>query len=132
MVDVLDDTIDMWHYGKHMFKALQYHNTYIPVRHTIMPKPNLVDNPGDDMQWRYGRNTYDGLNINPIETWNPLRTYGQSGPKKKEVQGQVVKVNRKFSRWRRLAHHKHQPLGLKGKAFSTTVEQGNEEPRNWF
>lgn len=43
--DALDDTIDMWHYGRTMFGGvLPLQNSYIPVKHTIMPKPNLVDN----------------------------------------------------------------------------------------
>jgi hypothetical protein len=48
LVDCLDDTIDMVHYGRKMWNAEVY-NTYIPVKHTIMKKPNLHDNFNDDL-----------------------------------------------------------------------------------
>jgi len=64
LIEALDDTIDMWHYGRVKFGKQPLHNSYIPVKHTIMPKPNLVDNQYDDLQFRYGK-TYDGLAINP-------------------------------------------------------------------
>ena len=40
-VDCLDDTIDMFMYGRNKW-TLPAHNAYIPVRHTILPKPNLA------------------------------------------------------------------------------------------
>lgn len=42
MVDALDDCIDMWNYGRRRW-VWPLHNTYIPVKYTIMPRPNLVD-----------------------------------------------------------------------------------------
>lgn len=65
MIDALDETIDMWNYGRYTWSKLPLQNSYIPVKHTIMPKPNLVDNQHDDLQFRYARDTYDGLNIDP-------------------------------------------------------------------
>ena len=44
MIDVLEDTLDMFSMGRKLFVETPLHNSYIPVRHTIMPKPNLVDN----------------------------------------------------------------------------------------
>lgn len=79
--DALDDTIDMWHYGRTMFGGvLPLHNSYIPVKHTIMPKPNLVDNQYDELQFRFGQKTYDGLNLNPVEPHNPLHGYKMAQP----------------------------------------------------
>lgn len=76
LVDALDDTIDMWHYGRTMFGGvLPLHNSYIPVKHTIMPKPNLVDKQHDDLQFRFGNNNYDGLNMDPTTPHNPLASY---------------------------------------------------------
>ncbi len=62
MVDALDDTLDMWHYGNNMYKIPE-HNIYIPVKHTIMKKPILNDQ--DDIGFRYGA-TSDGLAIDPV------------------------------------------------------------------
>ena len=78
MIDVLEDTLDMFSIGRKLFVETPLHNSYIPVRHTIMPKPNLVDNQYDDLQWRYGRDTYDGLNLNPVEPHMPLHSYKMS------------------------------------------------------
>ena len=61
-VDALDDTLDMWHFGRNRW-SLPLHNIYIPVKHTIMPKPSM--NEHDDIAFRYGK-TKDGLAINPI------------------------------------------------------------------
>ena len=44
MIDVLEDTLDMFSMGRKLFVETPLHNSYIRVRHTIMPKPNLVDN----------------------------------------------------------------------------------------
>lgn len=65
LVDALDDTLDTWTYQRSMFDW-PTHNTYIPVRHTIMPKPEMWDNFGDDAGFRFGQ-TFDGLAINPAD-----------------------------------------------------------------
>lgn len=64
LVDALDDTVDMWHYGRNMFNW-PTHNTFLPSKYTIMPKPNLLDKKFDDMSFQFGRTTYDRLQINP-------------------------------------------------------------------
>ena len=51
MVDALDDTVNMWYYGRNR-TSLQMHNIYIPVRHTIMPKPDLLIG-SDELGFRY-------------------------------------------------------------------------------
>jgi hypothetical protein len=50
LVDALDDTLDMFAYGRNMFDFSMI-NTYIPVKHTIMPKPSLLEN--DELGFRY-------------------------------------------------------------------------------
>lgn len=62
LVDALDDTIDMWGYGRNMYD-FPVHNSYVPVRHTIMPKPNLTDN--DELGFRFNL-TGESLGINPV------------------------------------------------------------------
>lgn len=49
--DALDDQVNLWDYGKSMFKV-RMHNTYVPVQHTIMPRPNLTDG-NDELGFRY-------------------------------------------------------------------------------
>jgi len=50
LVDNLDDTLEMWAYGCNMFD-FPVINTYIPVKHTIMPKPVLDNN--DELGFRF-------------------------------------------------------------------------------
>lgn len=64
LVDALDDTVDMWHYGRNMWNW-PTHNIFLPSRYTIMPKPNLLDKKFDDLSFQFGRSTYDNLQINP-------------------------------------------------------------------
>ena len=62
LIDALDDTIDMWGYGRNMYDY-PVQNSYVPVRHTIMPKPNLTDN--DDIGFRFNLSG-ESLRINPV------------------------------------------------------------------
>jgi len=50
LVDDLDDTLEMWAYGRNMFD-FPVIKTYIPVKHTIMPKPVLDKN--DELGFRF-------------------------------------------------------------------------------
>ncbi len=50
-IDALDDTIDMYAYGSRMWHY-NTQNTYVPVRHNILPKPDFKDKYGDDL-YRY-------------------------------------------------------------------------------
>jgi hypothetical protein len=66
LVDALDDTIDMYAYGRSMFD-FPVHNTYIPVRNTIMPKPDLHNN--EEFGFRYNQDLQKDkpqVKINPI------------------------------------------------------------------
>lgn len=93
--------------------VLPLHNSYIPVKHTIMPKPNLVDNQYDDLQFRFGKQTYDGLNLNPVEAHVPLHGYKMAQPTawQRPVNMQEGK---KYNRYRRMSHVKRR--------FSTMIE----------
>lgn len=53
-------------------------NTYIPVRHTIMKKPNLLDEDVEDDEFGYQFNNYDSKDktrqkIHPFEQLSPMR-----------------------------------------------------------
>jgi hypothetical protein len=117
LIDSLEDCVDMWHYGHSFFGRIPLHNIYIPVKHTIMPKPNLVDKQYDDLQFRYGRDTYDGLKIDPTSEYNPLQTYKMTGlNQKRRILGD--QHGKQFYKYRRLSHLKRQPRG-----FATLVPQ---------
>ena len=78
-----------------------------------MPRPNLVDTQYDDLQYRFGSKTYDGLNLNPTAPHNPLHTYKmtQLDARRREVNKNEGK---KYIKLRRLSHVKRR--------FSTVIE----------
>ena len=54
VVEALEETMDFWRVGRHMFH-MPIHNVYIPVKNTIMKKPNLLnqDLESDELGYRY-------------------------------------------------------------------------------
>lgn len=58
LVEAFEETIDFWETGTHMFHV-PLANTYIPMRHTIMKKPNLLDEDLEDDEFGYQYNNYD-------------------------------------------------------------------------
>ena len=85
LVDALNDHLDMIHHGKNMWN-FPLHNCYIPVRHTILKKPSMVDGYSDDLGYHYGKTgqnaTYDGLDLHPFKPNNPLKGYRMGSPPK--------------------------------------------------
>lgn len=58
LVDALELTMDFWDYGNSMFH-MPLANTYIPVRNTIMKKPNLMNEDFENDELGYQYNNYD-------------------------------------------------------------------------
>ena len=52
LVDALETTMEFYDLGNHPFH-MPVANTYIPVRHTIMKKPNLLDEDIEDDEIGY-------------------------------------------------------------------------------
>lgn len=52
LVEALEENMDMHNLGRNIWDV-PVHNTYVPVRHTIMPKPDLQDNKSDDLLYRF-------------------------------------------------------------------------------
>lgn len=50
--------MDFWDYGNSMFH-MPLANTYIPVRNTIMKKPNLMNEDFENDELGYQYNNYD-------------------------------------------------------------------------
>ena len=46
-VDALEQFTDYWSFGRGM-NSMPSHNIYVPVSHTIMPRPKLFDTSKDD------------------------------------------------------------------------------------
>ena len=53
-VDAIEEFMDLWAIGRKPFKY-PTHNIYIPVRNTIMKKPNMKDEDilDDELGYRY-------------------------------------------------------------------------------
>jgi len=110
LADALDDTVDFLTYGK-SFSDWPLKNVYIPVRHNIMPKPNMQEHEKDELGYHFGKDTYDGLRVNPIRQANPLKGYkmNQLGPIPKAPTADTYMVS-KFGRYRRISHMKRRYL----------------------
>lgn len=116
LVDALDDTVDMWHYGKGKWN-IPVHNTYIPVKHTIMPKPKLLESYNDDIGFRFGQ-TFDKLAINPVQQINPLKGFRMGPPVERKADAKEP-GGKKWPHLRRLSHvHRR---------FSTTITRSSVE-----
>jgi len=106
-----------------MFDMTKSPNTYIPVRHTIMPKPNLYDSKTDQMLYKFNDRKRDGethtqVRVNPNARMNPLKGYDM-GPDAgdKNISNTHKVSGTKFSKWRRLSHKKNL------RNFSTAIER---------
>lgn len=74
LVDCLEETMDLWAYGRRVFD-IPVHNTYIPVKTTLMPKPKLSSTT-DELGIRYiDKNDKKTTTprINPVAPLNPLK-----------------------------------------------------------
>ena len=69
--------MDFWNYGKHI-ADVPIANSYVPVRNTIMKKPNMLDEDHEDDELGYRYHDYDDKvttrkRLNPLEQLSPLR-----------------------------------------------------------
>ena len=58
LVDALETTLEYFSVGHHPFH-MPIQNSYVPVRHTIMKKPNLLDEDIEDDELGYQYNKFD-------------------------------------------------------------------------
>jgi len=47
LVEALEENMDVWSLGRNHYDVSPHNNHYIPVKHTIMPKPDLLDSKSD-------------------------------------------------------------------------------------
>lgn len=129
LVDALNDHLDMVHHGKNRWD-FPLHNTYIPVRHTILKKPSMVDGLSDDLGYHYGKvgqnnSTYDGLDLHPFKPNQPLKAYRMASP---PVERNDFPRHNMSGRPYRKTMHKHRfsvprnQYGRQRYMFSTSVD----------
>ena len=97
-------------------------NTYIPVRNTIMKKPNLLDQDLESDEFGYRFHDLDGKDttakrFHPLEQLSPLRGNRMAPGISKadelyKSRNDPSIVKRKFFKWRRLST-------VKNRSFST-------------
>lgn len=105
LIDCLEETVNFWSYGRDIARA-PLHGSYIPVRHTIMPKPRM-DPTNDELDYRFNLHK-----LGPTEQLNPLKSYKMS-PQFKEKNWSGLYEYRSRKRWvkdRRLSHSKFSTL----------------------
>ena len=126
LVDALEETIDFWRVDGDMFR-MPLENTYIPVRNTIMKKPNLLDQDLETDELGYRYNDYENdktmtrRRFHPLEQLNPLRG-NRMGPghtgvydmykNRREPSRESIKYKPNYYQWRRLSK-------VKSRNFST-------------
>jgi len=123
LVEALEENMDVWSLGLNHYDVSPNNNHYIPVRHTIMPKPDLLDSKSDQLLYRFNDRKRDGeshteTRINPNAKLNPLKGYNM-GPdfgETKKVSHNNVRGN-KWSKWRRLSKIKNT------RNFSTAIDR---------
>lgn len=129
-VDALEETIDLWHYGKNILDAPTY-NTYVPVRHTIMPKPDLRHDAEGELGFRFN-NPADKesgrVKLNPLAPLSPLSGY-EMGPRihrEREMFKDFYEVRPKYLKWRKLStNHRRRKFSTVTKSYSKIpVTQG--------
>lgn len=71
LIDALEETVNFWSYGRDVARA-PLHGSYVPVRHTVMPKPNMK---AADAELDYRYNLHK---LGPTEHASPLKAYEMS------------------------------------------------------
>lgn len=108
MIDVLDDTVDLHDYGNQMFTNYPTHNSYVPVRYTIMPKPDFDTN--DEMSYRFNSLLPDGqaqpTRIDLTKQINPLKPFRTSPKVGKMLHRDTKEFQQKFYKKRRISQTK--------------------------
>ena len=54
LVEALEQNVDVWSLGRDKWEV-PLHNIYVPVRHTIMPRPSMNDTKADELAYRYSK-----------------------------------------------------------------------------
>jgi len=130
-VEALEETIDFWQVGKHMFH-IPLANTYIPVRNTIMKKPNLLDEDVESDELGYRMNNYDKKDttrkrLHAMEQLSPLRG-NRMGPGQRRIGDSGYnkfdpdKKRPNFFKWRRLSTVKSSGFSTSTRAYTAPMQ----------
>lgn len=119
LIDVLDDTINMLEFGRNMYD-MPTHNSYVPVRHTIMPKPTLVDSAQElELPYRFNdapSGARERVRIDLTKQLDSLKPY-KTSPAPGTALRHHKEYQAKWTKYRRLSHVKRH--------FSTLVRPGS-------
>jgi len=69
LVDALEDVTDYWSFGRN-FTTMPTYNVYIPTRHHLMDKPDMMDAQADDLSYKFNLNR-----LSPVNYLNTLKGY---------------------------------------------------------
>lgn len=102
-MDALEETMDFFSIGRDPFHW-PLHNSYVPVRHTIMPLPDL-SNKKEELGFRYNDHSNKKKTlepINPVGRLSPL-SGTKMNPRPPNVAPDWKEWSHKFPKWRRLS-----------------------------
>ena len=126
LVEALEDTVDFFDIDGDLV-SMPLNNTYIPVRNTIMKKPNLLDEDleSDELGYLYqeqSKKDETRQRLHPMEQLSPLRS-NRMGPAIHKAHDQyknkfadIIEPKARFSKWRKLSKNR-------SNTFSTMVER---------
>lgn len=134
MVECLEECVDFMQLGVHMWE-LPVANAYIPVKNTIMKKPDLRAGVDEDFGFRH----YDvererdttRQRFGPLDQLSPLGGHRMAPgyPKLRRTLGPESEAKPSWPKWRRLSHHASWQVGAsRSKALFSTVNK-QEAPK---
>ena len=135
LVEALEETIDFWSVGKYMFH-IPLANTYIPVRNTIMKKPNLLDEDVESDELGYMFNNYDKKDttrkrLHAMEQLSPLRS-NRMGPGQRHLTDSLSNKDsskiKTFFRWRGLSKVKSNNFSTMTRAYTPLMQDSMVRP----
>ena len=112
--------MDWWSIGRDPYH-IPLHNSYVPVRHTLMPKPDL-SNKKDELGYRHNNFAVKSRTRHPIDPLGQLSPLQgtKMNPRPPNLAPHWAEWSHKFPKWRRLSrvhHNRHKEMRF----FSTTV-----------
>lgn len=104
MVDCLEETMDLWSYGRNLFE-IPTHNVYIPVKTTLMSRPKFIETEDELGVRLINRNDKSTTTprINPLAPLNPLKGIKMSPRARNKSNDQIEKKDDKV--WNRLRNN---------------------------
>lgn len=110
LVDALEEVTNFWSFGRD-FTTMPTYNTYVPTKHHILDKPDMMDGDNDDLGYRFNMNR-----VSPMHYLNSMKGYKMLP--RPSMRPQLDPHKPKFyKKWRRLSRPKMTGFSTINKPF---------------